>query len=274
MSDSTQIEPPVFGAYAPSALQQRIIAFARATPLHHGRLRNGVVRLLAHVRPGPIDWRVGGGAFRLRLDHNGTDRALLLKPDFEASEIAFLAATACDGVFVDVGANVGAYTILVSAATGGGCRVLAIEPLKILADQLRANAALSGFDKVTVLGHALSAKEGELPLRVNGANLGASAIGGKGDYMVRARPLLDTILDAGIAAVDALKIDIEGHEDRVLVPFFSAAPRSLWPRRIVIEHLHRAAWQRDCIADMLARGYAVTGKTRTNLLLSLNSRSS
>jgi FkbM family methyltransferase len=268
LSEPTQIEPPVFGAYAPSALQQRIIAFARATPLHHGRLRNGVVRLLAHVRPGPIDWRVGGGAFRLRLDHNGTDRALLLKPQFDASEVAFLAATACDGVFVDIGANVGAYTILVSAATGGRCRVLAIEPLKILADRLRANAALSGFDKVTVLGHALSANEGELALHLDAANLGASAVRGEGDYVVRARPLLDTMLDAGIDAIDALKIDIEGHEDHVLVPFFSTAPRALWPRRVVIEHLHRTGWQHDCIADMVARGYAVMGKTRTNLLLS------
>ncbi|MBN8958494.1 MAG: FkbM family methyltransferase, partial [Rhizobiales bacterium] len=100
------------------------------------------------------------------------------------------------------------------------------------------------------------------------ANLGASAVRGEGDYVVRARPLLDTMLDAGIDAIDALKIDIEGHEDQVLVPFFSTAPRSLWPRRVVIEHLHRAGWQHDCVADMVARGYAVMGKTRTNLLLS------
>jgi hypothetical protein len=35
----------------------------------------------------------------------------------------------------------------------------------------------------------------------------------------------------------------------------------------VIEHLSRHEWLDDCIADMLGRGYAETGKTRSNTLL-------
>jgi hypothetical protein len=41
----------------------------------------------------------------------------------------------------------------------------------------------------------------------------------------------------------------------------------LWPRAVVIEHLSRSEWQDDCIVDMLARGYAEMGKTRSNTLL-------
>ena len=67
--------------------------------------------------------------------------------------------------------------------------------------------------------------------------------------------------------VDALKIDVEGFEDRVLTGFFNDAPSSLWPRAVVIEHLSKNEWQHDCIADMRARGYADTGKTRSNTLL-------
>jgi hypothetical protein len=73
--------------------------------------------------------------------------------------------------------------------------------------------------------------------------------------------------EAGVDHVDALKIDVEGYEDRVLTGFFKEAPSSLWPRTVVIEHLSRNEWQDDCIADMHARGYAETGKTRSNTLL-------
>ena len=73
--------------------------------------------------------------------------------------------------------------------------------------------------------------------------------------------------EAGVSEVDALKIDVEGFEDRVLTGFFSDAPVSLWPRAMVIEHLSRGEWQEDCIADMLVRGYAEIGKTRSNTLL-------
>ena len=73
--------------------------------------------------------------------------------------------------------------------------------------------------------------------------------------------------DAGVSHVDALKIDVEGYEDRVLTGFFKQAPPSLWPRAVVIEHLSRNEWLEDCIADMRARGYAETGRTRSNTML-------
>jgi hypothetical protein len=79
---------------------------------------------------------------------------------------------------------------------------------------------------------------------------------------------LERILgDAGVTHVDALKIDVEGFEDRVLTGFFAQAPRNLWPRAVVIEHLSRDEWQNDCIADMVARGYTETGRNRSNTLL-------
>ena len=259
------IEP--FGAYAPSAMQRRIIAAVRATPLHRGVFRDAVVGLLLRLRPGPIDWQVEGAVFRLRLAGNGTDIGLLLKPGFDATEIAFLAEVAKEGMFVDVGANIGAYTMLVAAAAGR-CRVLAIEPLATLAAKLRTNVALNGFCEVTVMEHAVGETEGRLSLTVDADNLGAtSASGDGGSHAVQVRPLLATLRDAGTEEVSALKIDVEGYEDRVLVPFFADAPRELWPGRVVIEHLQRRDWRQDCIADMVGRGYAIAGETRSNTLL-------
>jgi hypothetical protein len=53
----------------------------------------------------------------------------------------------------------------------------------------------------------------------------------------------------------------------VLPGFLAEARRALWPRAVAIEHLSRDEWQNDCIADMIARGYAETGRTRSNTLL-------
>ena len=77
---------------------------------------------------------------------------------------------------------------------------------------------------------------------------------------------LDDYFDAN-DKVTLLKIDVEGYEDSVLIGFFRDAPAALWPRAIAIEHLSRDDWVDDCLADMLMRGYAETGRTRSNTLL-------
>ena len=122
---------------------------------------------------------------------------------------------------------------------------------------------------------AAGAEDGELLIETDGDNLGASHIvtGKPAGNAIRVPSLrLQRILDeAGVISVDALKIDVEGYEDRALIPFFKQAARALWPRAVVIEHLSKDEWQADCIADMLARGYAVTGKTRSNTMLILGS---
>jgi Methyltransferase FkbM domain len=108
-------------------------------------------------------------------------------------------------------------------------------------------------------------------IETDGGNLGASHIvsGERSDNAIKVPSLrLQRILDdAKVSHVDAIKIDVEGYEDRVLTGFFREAPQSLWPRAVVIEHLSRNEWLEDCIADMIARGYAETGRTRSNTLL-------
>jgi hypothetical protein len=84
---------------------------------------------------------------------------------------------------------------------------------------------------------------------------------------VRSLRLQRILEDAGISHIDALKIDVEGYEDRVLTGFFRQARQALWPRAVVIEHLSRNEWLEDCIADVRARGYVETGTTRSNTLL-------
>jgi len=71
---------------------------------------------------------------------------------------------------------------------------------------------------------------------------------------------------AGLNRLDALKIDVEGAEDLVLVPFFRDAPESLWPDLILIEDT-RDLWQTDVFALLERHGYNVTARSRQNVAL-------
>ena len=62
-----------------------------------------------------------------------------------------------------------------------------------------------------------------------------------------------------------MKIDIEGHEHRVLQHFVENAPSELFPTRIIIEHVHDV----NGTVDMLEKrgGYRVMETSKRNALL-------
>ncbi len=272
MTPDNDPSPPPFGAFAPNAAQAAIIALAQRSRLKRGAFRPMLSRLVNLLRAGPVDVRYQGAAFRFYHQASATERGALFNPDYNLEELDFLRAhTPADGVFVDVGANVGTYAMVLARHLGGSGKVIAIEPHPVTHARLAFNRAASGFTQVVLIAAAAGPADGELMIETDGDNLGASHIvSGKGSgNAIRVPSLrLQRILDdAGVDHVDALKIDVEGYEDRVLTGFFSQAPPALWPRAVVIEHLSRNEWLEDCIADMRARGYAETGKTRSNMLL-------
>ena len=100
--------------------------------------------------------------------------------------------------------------------------------------------------QVRLVAAAAGPADGELLIETDGDNLGASHIvsGEASGKAIKVPSLrLQRILEeAGVAHVDALKIDVEGFEDRVLTGFFADAPQALWPRAVVIEHLSKDEW--------------------------------
>jgi hypothetical protein len=83
---------------------------------------------------------------------------------------------------------------------------------------------------------------------------------------VPCRTLESVLNEAGFDRVDALKIDIEGAEDTVLVPFFATAPARLWPSLILLE-MSGDRWKSDCVALCVDHGYRITHRTRLNVIL-------
>ena len=233
-------------------------------------------RLVNLLRAGPVDTNYQGASFRFYHQASATERGALFNPDYNLEELDFLRAhTPRGGVFVDVGANVGTYAMVLARHVGERGKVIAVEPHPVTRARLVFNSAASEYRQVTLVAAAAGAADGELMIETDGDNLGAShiatgAVPAGNAIRVPSLRLQRILGDAGVPQVHALKIDVEGYEDRVLIGFFRDAPRALWPRAVVIEHLSRNEWLADCVADMRARGYAETGKTRSNTLLLRN----
>lgn len=269
MTPDNDASPAPFGALTPTAAQAAIIRLVQRTRLKRGAFRPWMSRLVDLVRAGPIDATYQGGSFRFYHQASATERGALFNPDYNREELDFLRAhTPTGGVFVDVGANVGTYALPLAAHVGAGGTVIAIEPLPVTHERLAFNRAASHFSQVRLVAAAAGSADGELLIETDGGNLGASHIvsGAPSARAIKVPcfALLRILGDAGVRQLDALKIDVEGFEDRVLTGFFEQAPLSLWPRAVVIEHLSRGEWQQDCIGDMLSRGYREAGRTRSN----------
>jgi hypothetical protein len=76
--------------------------------------------------------------------------------------------------------------------------------------------------------------------------------------------LISVLREAGIESIDVLKIDVEGAEDVVLVPFLHDAPRALLPELVLIEDT-RGFWQTDVFALLERHGYTVVARNRQNV---------
>jgi FkbM family methyltransferase len=264
--------PAPFGALAPNAAQATIIALTQLSGLKRGAFRPMMSRLVNLLRAGPVDAMYQGASFRLHHQMSATERGALFNADYNREELDFLRANVpVGGTFIDLGANVGTYALVLARHVGASGKVIAVEPHPVIHARLAFNRNASAADQVRLIAAAVGPADGELLIETDGDNLGASHVvsGAPSESAIKVPSLrLARILgDAGIANVDALKIDIEGFEDRALIPFFKEAPPSVWPRAVVIEHLSRDGWQQDCIADMIARGYREAGRTRSNTLL-------
>lgn len=118
-----------------------------------------------------------------------------------------------DDVFLDIGANVGTYTVLSSKVCGA--RTHAFEPDPGTIGHLRRNVAANGIeDRVVLHETALGAADGKAHFTVGHDT--TNRIAAEGDTQVRTVRLakLDTIPEARRACF--IKLDVEGHEADVL----------------------------------------------------------
>ncbi|HJU57113.1 MAG TPA: FkbM family methyltransferase [Actinomycetota bacterium] len=163
-------------------------------------------------------------------------------------------------VFLDIGANTGFFVLPIAELVGSDGRVLAFEPAPDAAHVLRSAARTRGvLSRISLYEIALSDEVGSLALRADPAHpddtTKRSLFMDDGPVVAKV-PIrrLDELVDSGDVelslGIDAVKIDVEGAEVRVLRGMRRTLERHR-PRMIVIEtiegHLNRAG---SSVADV------------------------
>jgi FkbM family methyltransferase len=254
-----------FGVFAPNALQSALIRAARATPFRRGLFRGPLARFIMRLSRKPLDIKFRDCAFRLHNNSNLIEYGLMLVPEYNAADIDFLLEGAAPGSnFVDIGSNIGLYALPCAKAAGRDGAVIAIDANPQMAQALAWNASASGLANVRMFGCAVSDKDGQGGLMIRKDDVAIVSLVENADGPVQVRTLASVIAETGIAAIHGLKIDIEGHEDKALVPFLTAAPQTLLPKRIVIEHPMPDDDYPGCKAVFALRRYKLAGRSRNN----------
>jgi FkbM family methyltransferase len=124
---------------------------------------------------------------------------------------------------VDIGANIGCFTILAARAVGPTGRVIAVEPASETFSQLRRNIELNQLTNVTLVQAAVSGEPGKVTLTASENSLFTSLfdkIDGRensGQSEVVEAITLDQILHRNkVDLVHFLKVDCEGAEHSIV----------------------------------------------------------
>lgn len=226
---------------------------------------------------GPNILEAGGIRFRLHPADNFTERCIWQNGRLPEKQSIDALASLIGGkrtLFFDIGANCGTYALCIGKASGRGSRILAFEPNPVLRERLQFNLSLNGVGNIEVFPCALGSRNGAAPLHFAGkraVNLGEASLldsGGAADAIdVEVRTLSSVVPQdaAGYEAI-ALKIDVEGYEDRVLLPFLRDADPEHYPDGIVIEVKHSHRWQGDLEGALANVGYRVSAEMEGNRL--------
>jgi len=265
-----------YGTYEPAGLVAAITRRTNRIPAEswYGRRLALFLRRIAISRLGgkPLDVTRYGARMRLHPYNNNCEKKVLFTPQFfDPQERAMLQQRlAKDCVFLDIGANIGAYALCVAAFSGPAARIVAVEPQPDVFERLTYNIAQNPFHTVKAVACAVADKAGELTLFIDPRNRGESSLRIVGTnegarITVPAMTLIALLRAEGLTRVDAIKLDVEGAEDLILEPFLREAPEALLPRILLIEN-GTGQWQIDLPTHLERFGYREISRSRLNLM--------
>ena len=210
-----------------------LASYARRFPAHPCKLR--IVNLLSTFLRQARVRHPGGGLLRF-VPGDYLAWALLVQGSFEPRSLALaISLMSKNGVLLDVGANLGLFSVATAAATG--CHVVAIEPEPVNFARLQENLSLNPDLAITPVNCAATPSSMEVVLENAQPGLHAwtrvNPQAADGGIRVPGRPLERILQDAGIAAVELLKIDVEGYEPEALAGLDWSGPRR--PRHVLME---------------------------------------
>ncbi|MEV8547008.1 FkbM family methyltransferase [Streptomyces sp. NPDC051572] len=231
--------------YAPGSLGKPWLA---------GRLLN------EQLRQHPLTARArsrDGAAFPV-VTSDVIQRYLWLFGVWEPHLTAFISRRLASGdTFIDVGANIGYYSVLASRLVGASGRVVAVEASPAFHRALTANALAAGCGNVRAVNTAVSDTAGRLTFYLErSTNLGGTTTVRphtvESSFEADALPLPRIVTDTELTAARLIKIDVEGAE--------AAAVRGLAPA------LHRLRADAELVIEVTPRLLAKQGQTADDVL--------
>ncbi len=265
-----------YGQFSPSALISGVIAATRRCDASWAGKRKAFflrglgLRLLGAK---PVDTESLGVKLRLHPSDNTCEKRILFTPQyFDPMEREILAPVLREEgvVMLDIGASMGGYALWAAGLAGSGARIIAVEPEPQSFARLCFNIAANSYGSIKAVNAAVADVAGAMRLFTDRRNLGGTGVrigfhsdGTDPGFDAPAVTLLQLVTNEGLQNIDILKLDVEGLEDIVLLPFLQEADAKLLPRFIVLNCLsHR--WSGDVAGALLEMGYSVAASTASN----------
>ena len=223
-----------------------------------------------------IFYKYNGKLFCLYPLLNSTDSKMIVSSRFiDEKELGYLKNLEKheSSVFLDIGANVGYYSI--SASNFGFKKIYSFEPVPKTIDKLKFNIELNNLEKlIEIVPNALGLKKELKAIYEDKDNFGNSSFFevNKNNNIINIEVinLYEFIVEKKIKNIEAIKIDIEGYEDQALRDFISKSKEEELPKLIIIEHANSSKWEIDLFRLFQDRDYKILSKTRGNTIFKKN----
>lgn len=145
------------------------------------------------------------------------DKQIRAKGLFEQASTRAIKRFVKEGdVVIDVGANIGYYTVLFSKLAGTTGKVIAFEPTRHFGDVLRRNIEENSLGNVEVVNFGLSNKAQDLLIDIGPSSATLHSPAGFDAIISHEKISLTTLNDFvkknNLTRIDFIKVDIDGHE--------------------------------------------------------------
>ena len=165
----------------------------------------------------------GGAVFEVKPTLRYTELSAFVMRDATEPELQHLdRLLQSGGTFLDVGANIGLYSLRAAHIVGPTGRVVAVEPSADAHAALLANIARNPWARIEVVKAAVSDMPGEVELFHTAGGYDPQAFSlvsdgtASGSETVQAKTIDQIVEEQGLTALDCIKLDVEGVEDKAI----------------------------------------------------------
>jgi FkbM family methyltransferase len=216
------------------------------------------------LRKGPLDIYFKKCAYRIFGENNLIEYGILLDRKYNCLDLEFLLeGSNLDSNFVDLGSNIGLYSQPLALASPNGI-VLSIDANPLMKSRLLFNIKATAIKNIQFVLSAVSNKIGKGSLKIRKDDIAIVAVDETIQSDIKINTLENIIKENKLKSIYGLKIDIEGHEDKALVPFLLNTTETLLPKKIVIEKLSKYSDYPECTLAFDKLNYKLISRSKNN----------